>query len=200
MPDEPSLVDFIGDATPEKPPRPRRQPRRQPLLVLAAGAAALLLIVLAGGRGDRPRPALRIPVPATSTTVAPPDRYPERTLQLAVGQLCRNLPRCPVRINDPAQLADARRTFGRVRDLQVRTTASGSLVAALMPDGVQLLAVVSRPGYAIVPTALQIIPPLAVQTQPNGPDRLTAIISGTPDAVALLARPSVQRWLAALRT
>ena len=72
------------------------------------------------------------------------------------------------------------------------------MVGALYRDGALLLAVVTPRGQPITATRLDIAPPIGVQTQRNGSDRLVAVVSGSKDAVALLGRPSVQRWLASL--
>ena len=72
------------------------------------------------------------------------------------------------------------------------------IVSALLTNGVELVAVLTPASVEPDPTTFGIPPPLGVQSQRNGNDRLVVVIGGNVDAVALLGRPAVQHWLATL--
>ena len=91
----------------------------------------------------------------------------------------------------------ALRTVSRLRAL-VLDDHTALVVSALLTDGVQLVAVVTPASVEPDPTTFGVPPPLGVQSQGNGKDRLVVVIGGTVDAVAVLGRPAVQRWLGGL--
>lgn len=91
----------------------------------------------------------------------------------------------------------ALQTVSRLRAL-VLDGHEALVVSALLIDGIQLVAVLTPPSVVPDPTTFGIPPPLGVQSQRNGKDRLVVVIGGNADAVSLLGQPAVQSWLAAL--
>lgn len=184
------------------------QRRRTNLIVVAVLVAALLAAVAvvdhrgtstAGQPTVTPRPTASTPPPILLPTTAPTAsvRQWATVAETTARSVCAH---CAVGNAPSSVQVAARRALRTVSRCQavVLDGHAALVVSALLTNGVQLVAVLTPASVEPDPTTFGVPPPLGVQSQRNGTDRLIVVIGGNVDAVALLARAAVQRWLATL--
>ena len=216
MPDDRPGIAFIEtddaqdtdtDLLDTAPPR-----RRSTTLIMVAVLAAVVLAAVAivglrhastaahGGRDTlTPHPTVPAAPPVLGPTTTPTASV--RQWEGVAGTTARSVcPPCAVSEAPAGVQITSRRALGTVSRLRavVLDDHAVLIVSALLTNGVQLVAVLTPESIKPDPTTFGVPPPLGVQSQRNGNDRLVVVIGGTVDAVALLGRPAVQRWLAAL--
>ena len=210
--DEPGIEFLETDAAPGSDgdfldTAPSRR-RSTILIAVAVLAATTLGVVTAVGSRHASTAGQPAVTPRPTASALPPILLPTATPTASVrqwegvaGTTARSV--CaPCAVGDaPASVqAAARRalpTVIRLRALVLNGHAA-LIVSALLIGGVQLVAVLTPVSVVADPTTFGVPPPLGVQTQRNGKDRLVVVIGGNADAVSLLGRPAVQAWLAAL--
>ncbi|WP_375481699.1 hypothetical protein [uncultured Jatrophihabitans sp.] len=145
----------------------------------------------------RPSAPAPPPIELPTTTPRPSVRQWEGVAGTAARSVCAScaVDDAPAGVETAARRA--LRTVSRFRAV-VLDRHQALVVSVLLADGSELAAVLTPPSVIPDPTTFGVPPPLGVQSQRNRGDRLVVVIGGNVHAVGLLARPAVQRWLAAL--